>query len=453
MSNLETSPAIQAASQPESKSQSDSELILFSETSGSVSEAVSASLDAHISTVDGAVSQALEAQPGLPEVLPSAKDSKASTLPNFFDFPLKDLENILTGLGKEKFRAKQLFQWVYQKREHDFEMMTNVSKTFRAELPSLLEFRLPEVVQELKSVDGTRKWLFNVGQGMTIETVLIPSKDRLTLCVSSEVGCNMACRFCYTGKQKMKRRLSAGEIVGQFIHAQDSLKKDGLRVTNIVFMGMGEPLDNPEEVFKSIKILHEADGLGFSRKKITVSTSGIVPLIPRVTEAGVRLAVSLNAPNNDVRNRVMPINKRWNINQLLEACRAHATASKDMVTLEYVLLRDVTDKMEHARELYQLTKDVPCKINLIPFNEHPGTEFLRPTPEQVVKFQNEMIRLGAHVLLRKTMGRDIFAACGQLTSLYEGRPEKLHERTADVTPHGLPKLKPSPSPIIPLSQS
>lgn len=404
-----------------------------------------AALDAHLSTIEGAVAAALEAQPGLPEVLPSKGDAQASVLPNFFDYPLKDLEALLTGLGKEKFRAKQLFQWVYQKREHDFEMMTNVSKTFRAELPGLLEFRLPKVVQELKSVDGTRKWLFDVGQNMTIETVLIPSKDRLTLCVSSEVGCNMACRFCYTGKQKMKRRLTAGEIVGQFVHAQDSLKKDGLRVTNIVFMGMGEPLDNPDAVFKAIGILHEPDGLGFSRKKITVSTSGIVPLIPRVTEAGVRLAVSLNAPNDEVRNRVMPINKRWNIKTLLAACAAHTTASKDMVTLEYVLLRDITDKMEHARELYQMTKDIPCKINLIPFNEHPGTEFLRPHPEQVVKFQNEMIRLGAHVLLRKTMGRDIFAACGQLTSLYEGRPEKLNERAMgnpkDVAPHALPKLK------------
>lgn len=404
------------------------------------------SLDVHLSSIDGAVAQGLEAQPGLPEVLPNKQDAATPVLPNFFDFPLDELERLLGGLGKEKFRAKQLFQWVYQKREHDFDKMTNVSKTFRSELPSLLQFVLPKQVQELKSVDGTRKWLFDVGQGMTIETVLIPSKDRLTLCVSSEVGCNMACRFCYTGKQKMKRRLTAGEIVGQFLHAQDSLAKDGLRVTNIVFMGMGEPLDNPDEVFKSIRILHEADGLGFSRKKITVSTSGIVPLIPRITEAGVRLAVSLNAPNNDVRTKVMPINRRWDIHQLLEACRKHAEDAKDMVTLEYVLLRDVTDKLEHARELYQLTKDVPCKINIIPFNEHPGTAYLRPHQEQVVKFQNELIRLGAHVLLRKTMGRDIFAACGQLTSLYEGRPETLNERAVsgnsqDVSPHALPKLK------------
>lgn len=388
-------------------------------------------LSQHLATTSGPVAQALEAQPGLPEVMPEVAATERAC---FFDFPLEDLAARLTGMGKERFRAKQLFNWVYQKRTHDFEQMSNVSKTFRTELPMLFHFDMPQPVQELKSVDGTRKWLFDVGQGMTVETVLIPSKDRLTLCVSSEVGCNMACRFCYTGKQKMKRRLKASEIVGQFLHASDSLAKDGLRVTNIVFMGMGEPLDNPDEVFNAIKILHEPDGIGFSRRKITVSTSGIVPLMPRITEAGVRLAVSLNAPNDETRSKVMPINKRWNIYQLLDACRAHASASGDHVTLEYVLLKDVTDKLEHARELYQLTKDIPCKINIIPFNEHPGTEYLRPEPEQVVRFQNELIRLGAHVLLRRTMGRDIFAACGQLTSLYEGRPEKLEHAKLSTAP-------------------
>lgn len=381
-------------------------------------------LDRHIKTTQGPVAEALEAQPGLPEVMP---EPEATASVCFFDYPLEDLAARLGGLGKEKFRARQLFNWVYQKRVQEFALMSNVSKAFREELPELFNFSMPKVVQELKSVDGTRKWLFDVGQGMTVETVLIPSKERLTLCVSAEVGCNMACRFCYTGKQKMKRRLKASEIVGQFLHASDSLAKDGLRITNIVFMGMGEPLDNPEGVFNSIKILHEADGIGFSLKKITVSTSGIVPLMPKITEAGVRMAVSLNAPNNEIRSQVMPINRRWDIYQLLDACRTHAKISGDYVTLEYVLLKGVTDRTEQARELYQLTRDVPCKINLIPFNEHPGTGFERPDPEQVVRFQNELMRLGVHVLLRRTMGRDIFAACGQLTSLYEGRPEKLNE--------------------------
>lgn len=350
---------------------------------------------------------------------------------NLFEFTLSELEEYLIGLGKERFRAQQVFKWIYEKRQQDFSGMTNVAKSFRTELEKLFHFHLPPVVAELKSRDGTRKWLFDVSQPgeekMTVEAVLIPNKDRLTLCVSSEVGCNIACRFCYTGKQKLKRRLTAGEIVGQFLQARDSVTKDGLRITNIVFMGMGEPLDNPDEVFRSIKILHDQNGIGFSRKKITVSTSGIVPLIPRVAESGTRLAVSLNAPNNEIRSAVMPINRKWNIWQLLDACRDYVRETGDRVTFEYVLLRGVTDRLDQAAELWNLVRDIPCKINLIPFNEHPGTDYQRPQPETVVAFQNEMIRLGAHVLLRKTMGRDIFAACGQLTSKYEGRPETMAE--------------------------
>jgi 23S rRNA (adenine2503-C2)-methyltransferase len=344
---------------------------------------------------------------------------------NFYVHTLAELEAMLVGLGKEKFRALQAFKWVYEKRVEDFAQMTNVARAFRAELPGIFHFAQPRKASELKSRDGTRKWLFDVGEGMTVETVLIPNGERLTLCVSSEVGCNIACRFCYTGKQKLKRRLAAEEIVGQFLQAQDSLAKDGLRVTNLVFMGMGEPLDNADAVFKAIEILHTEGGVNFSRRKVTVSTSGIVPLIPRVTEAGVRLAVSLNAPNDAIRDYVMPINRRWKMAELLAACRAHAEASGDRVTFEYVLLRGATDQLEHARELYQATKGVPCKINLIPFNEHPGSGFERPSAEAVARFQAELMRLGAHVLLRKTMGRDIFAACGQLTSVYRGRPETM----------------------------
>jgi 23S rRNA (adenine2503-C2)-methyltransferase len=358
-----------------------------------------------------------------PESLPPVCENLATK--NFYDFTLPELEQILTGLGKEKFRAKQVFKWVYEQRVEDFEQMSNVSKTFRAELPAIFHFKLPATVAEFKSKDGTRKWLFDIGNGMTVETVLIPNKDRLTLCVSSEVGCNMACRFCFTGKQKLRRRLSTGEIVGQFLHAQDSLSKEGLRISNIVFMGMGEPLDNADAVFKAIDILHQPNGVNLSRKKITVSTSGIVPMIPRVAQAGVRLAVSLNAPNDEIRDFVMPINKRWNLEALLEACRAYYDETGDRITFEYVLLKGVTDQLHHAKELCRLLKGLPCKINIIPFNEHPGSGFERPEPQTVLAFQNELIRLGAHVLLRKTMGRDIFAACGQLTSKYEGHPEKM----------------------------
>jgi 23S rRNA (adenine2503-C2)-methyltransferase len=367
------------------------------------------------------------ATPHVAELLPAVQVQRPTK--NFYDFTLLELEDYLTSLGKEKFRAKQVFKWVYEKRVEDFALMSNVSKVFRAELPTIFHFELPKTLTELKSKDGTRKWLFEIDSGeakpMTIETVLIPNKDRLTLCVSSEVGCNIACKFCFTGKQKLKRRLSAGQIVGQFLHAQDSLAKDGLRVTNIVFMGMGEPLDNPEGVFRSIEILHQPNGINLSRKKITVSTSGLVPMMPLIAKAKVRLAVSLNAPNNEIRSQVMPINKKWDVWQLLDACRDYYEVTGDRITFEYVLLKGVTDKKDQARELWELVRDIPCKINLIPFNEHPDSGFERPEVASVVTFQNELIRLGAHVLVRKTMGRDIFAACGQLTSLYDGRPEKM----------------------------
>lgn len=351
---------------------------------------------------------------------------------NFYDLSLPEIESYLVGLGKQKFRAQQVFKWVYERRVTDYDQMTNISQSFRDELPSLFHFELPKVVQELKSVDGTRKYLFEVsidGKKNTIETVLIPSRgtkgERLTLCVSSEVGCNMACKFCFTGKQKLKRRLTTAEIVGQLLFVNDSLLKEGLRVTNIVFMGMGEPLDNPDNVFRAIEIIKSDFGINMSKRKITVSTSGLVPLIPLVTKSGTRLAVSLNAPNDEIRDFVMPVNKRWPIAELLEACRVHADETGDRITFEYVLLKGVTDRIEQAKELYNLTKSVPCKINLIAFNEHPGSDFTRPEDSNVRKFQNELMRLGAHVLLRKTMGRDIFAACGQLTSVYEGRPERM----------------------------
>ncbi|HMN69251.1 MAG TPA: 23S rRNA (adenine(2503)-C(2))-methyltransferase RlmN [Bdellovibrionales bacterium] len=333
----------------------------------------------------------------------------------FFSLTLPELTDALKGLGKQGFRGQQLYRWIYGEGEQDFEKMTNFSKEFRKEAPELFDFSLPEVIKVYKSIDGTTKMLFNVGSGKSVEAVLIPSSGRITLCISSEVGCNMACKFCYTGKQKLQRRLETWEIVGQFVQAARALEK-GRRITNIVFMGMGEPLDNADAVFKSVEILHSTWGYNVSRKRVTISTSGIVPMIPRVTEAGVRLAVSLNAVNDQVRSEIMPINKRWPIEELLEACRVHCRETGDKVTLEYVLLKGVTDSVADARELARITRDVPSKINIIPFNEHPDSGFQRPSEDAIVRFQNELIRLGCHVLRRKTMGRDIYAACGQLTT-------------------------------------
>jgi 23S rRNA (adenine2503-C2)-methyltransferase len=348
---------------------------------------------------------------------------------NFYGMTIDDLKGFLKGLGKEQFRAQQIYKWVYEKRIQNIADMTNLSKSFRTELPDVLSFELPKIVSHLKSqIDGTQKFLFDMGEGNTVESVVIPSSDgRLTLCISSEIGCNMACKFCFTGKQKLKRRLRTDEIVGQFMQVSDNME-EGQRLTNIVFMGMGEPLDNPEAVFKAIEILHSPWGRNFSRRKVTVSTSGLIPMIPLVAKNRVRLAVSLNGTTDEIRSSIMPINKMYPIADLLQACRDYYKQTKDKITFEYVLLKGVTDSLEDARRLYRITKDVPCKINIIPFNEHPGSGFLRPSDETVFEFQEELIREGAHVLLRKTMGRDIFAACGQLTSFY-----KEHPGTMDVS--------------------
>ncbi|MEZ4873798.1 MAG: 23S rRNA (adenine(2503)-C(2))-methyltransferase RlmN [Bdellovibrionales bacterium] len=305
----------------------------------------------------------------------------------------------------------------------DPQLILNLSKKFREEIPQLFTFKLPRVIKHLSSTDGTQKFLFDMGDGQSIETVLIPSAERNTLCVSSEVGCNMACTFCYTGKQKLLKRLSVSQIIGQFLQVKSALPDRN--ITNIVFMGMGEPLDNPKAVFASIDILNNTWGINLSRKKITVSTSGLVDRIPLVSASGARLAVSLNGSNDRIRTEVMPINKKWNIQKLMQACQEHYDVTRDKITFEYVLLAGVTDSLDNARELYQMTKNVPCKLNIIPFNEHPASGYQRPSEEKIDRFQQELIRLGAHVLRRKTMGRDIFAACGQLNSTASNHPETM----------------------------
>lgn len=354
----------------------------------------------------------------------------ADILPaNFYSFTLEDLQAYLKKFGKEKFRAQQIYKWVYESRVSNIDEMSNLSKDFRGELKNILNFDLPPVIKHLVSVDGTQKFLFDVKDGNTVEAVVIPSDDRLTLCISSEIGCNMACKFCFTGKQKLKRRLTADEIVGQFMQVHDSLQKEGLgrRISNIVFMGMGEPLDNSDNVFKSIEVLHSQWGINLSLKKITVSTSGIIPEMFKVAQAKVRLAVSLNAYSDEVRSQVMPINNKYPLKDLLEECKRYYRATGEKITMEYVLLKGITDQVEHAQKLVKLLKDIPCKINLIPFNEHPGSGYERPSDEAVQAFHTETMRLGAQTLLRRTMGRDIFAACGQLATKID------HPETMDIS--------------------
>lgn len=351
---------------------------------------------------------------------------------NFFSLTLADLEVLFKSFGKEKFRAQQVYKWVYEKKVTDPEQMTNLSKDFRAELNNMIGFKLPAVVKHLKSKDGTQKFLFDVGEGKTVESVVIPAEDRQTLCISSEVGCNMACKFCFTGKQKLQKRLTADQIVGQFLQVQAAMAPDQ-KLTNVVFMGMGEPLDNSDEVFKAVEILNSPWGVNFSRRRVTISTSGIVPEMWKVAANRTRLAVSLNGYDDESRTQIMPINKKYPLADLLKACEQNYKESGDRITFEYVLLKGITDQIDHAKKLYHLTKHIPCKINIIPFNEHPDSGFERPADSQILKFQNELMRLGAHVLLRRTMGRDIFAACGQLRSEFENHPKAMDTSNSKLT--------------------
>lgn len=343
---------------------------------------------------------------------------------NFFDFKLQDFAEFLKSKGEKPFRAQQIYKWVYVKNIYDPEQMTDLSVAFRSQVKEWVSFVLPPMVDHRISKDGTQKFLFDVGDGYTVETVMIPADQRKTLCVSSEVGCNLACKFCYTGKEKLKKRLSAGQIIGQFVQVQNILQQQGQTgLTNVVFMGMGEPLDNPTAVFNSIDILNQPHGLNFSRKRVTVSTSGLVPMIPLISDSGARLAVSLNGSNNLVRSDVMPINKKWPIEELLKACESHIQKTGQDVTFEYVMLKGVTDQLEHAHELTQLLKGMKCMINLIPFNEHPGSGYHKPDTETVLSFQKYLLKKGIKVYIRQTRGEDIYAACGQLNAVNQQHPQ------------------------------
>ncbi len=365
------------------------------------------------------------------EVLNNSVADKALNPQKFsiFSFTLKELEDFMESQGEKKFRARQLFKWVYAKKTYDLEQMTDLAVLFRTKAKEWFHFNPTPIVDHRISKDGTQKFLFSVGDGLTVETVMIPmegTNSRKTLCVSSEVGCNLGCKFCFTGKQKLKKRLGSEHIVSQFVEVNRILEEQGHgQISNIVFMGMGEPLDNPEGVFGFIDIVTDPIGIQLSKKRITVSTSGIVPLIPMVTESGARLAVSLNGTTDRIRSQIMPINNKWNMATLIEACRENVKESGSPVTFEYVLLKGVTDSLEDAHRLFEISKTIDCKFNLIPFNEHPDSGFIKPDADQVEKFQRFLYRKGVHVLLRKTRGDDIFAACGQLNSTFEGHPDKL----------------------------
>ncbi len=331
-----------------------------------------------------------------------------------------------------KMRVNQLWQWLYHWGVRDFGVMTNLAKDFRTKLSDSFEIALPEVVSKQVSADGTRKYLVRIAGGHEVEVVYIPEEDRGTLCISSQVGCTLTCSFCHTGTQKLVRNLTAGEIVGQIMVARDDLGEwpepgqgtgdIGPRLlSNIVLMGMGEPLYNFEAVRDAMKIAMDGEGIALSRRRITLSTSGVVPEIARCAEEiGCQLAVSYHATTDEIRNRLVPINKRWNIDTLLDALRAYPKASNsERITFEYVMLKGVNDSDEDARRLVRQIKGIPAKINLIPFNEWPGAPYERSDWSRIEAFADIVYKAGYASPIRTPRGEDIMAACGQLKSATE----------------------------------
>jgi 23S rRNA (adenine2503-C2)-methyltransferase len=337
--------------------------------------------------------------------------------PHIFSIPQKELSGVLQGMPS--FRSKQVAQWVYEKGVVDTEAMTNISKADRELLKNTLDFSLPEISTEQKASDGVIKWLFKLHDGHEVETVFIPEGKRGTLCVSSQVGCTLNCRFCHTGTQGLSRNLTAAEIVSQVYLAKSQMddwsQDERRKISNIVFMGMGEPLFNYENVSSAIKTI--MNGLGYGGRKITLSTSGMVENIVNVGEdLGVNLAISLHAPDDETRTRIMPINKKWPIAELMNAIKNFKLKEHRRITWEYVMLDGINDTPTHAKNLIKLIEGIPSLVNIIPFNEWPGSPFTCSSQEAIDAFATIVKKAGVSVTVRQARGEDILAACGQLRS-------------------------------------
>jgi len=355
------------------------------------------------------------------------------------------LENAGTTEKQAKMRASQIWQWIYQKGVREFEQMTNLAKDYRIFLASNFTISIPEIVSKQVSVDGTRKYLLRIAGGHEVETVYIPEQDRGTLCISSQVGCTLTCSFCHTGTQKLVRNLTTAEIIGQVMLARDDLgewPEAGVKnppnqarlLSNIVLMGMGEPLYNFENVRDAMKIAMDPEGISLSRRRITLSTSGVVPEIARTaTEIGCLLAISFHATTDEVRNKLVPINKRWNLEILLDALREYPKVSNsERITFEYVMLKGVNDTDEDAYRLVKLIKGIPAKVNLIPFNPWPGAPYERSSSNRIRAFSEIVYQAGYASPVRKPRGEDIFAACGQLKSATERARKSRKEIIAET---------------------
>ncbi|KTQ86024.1 50S rRNA methyltransferase [Aureimonas ureilytica] len=372
---------------------------------------------------------------------PGAASEPAAAKRSLLGLSREDMGAALIEAGipakQAKMRVQQLWHWLYVRGVSDFGQMANVSKDLRAALDEQFEIRRPEIVEEQISVDGTRKWLFRfpsrgAGRPVEIETVYIPEEGRGTLCVSSQVGCTLTCTFCHTGTQRLVRNLEPSEIVGQVLTARERLgdfpdastpqgaivPSDGRLVSNVVMMGMGEPLYNYDNVKSALSVVSDGDGLALSKRRITLSTSGVVPMIPKTgEEMGVMLAISLHAVTDELRDVLVPINKKYPIKELMDACRAYPGLSNARrITFEYVMLKGVNDSLADARELVRLLKGIPAKINLIPFNPWPGSPYECSDWEQIERFAELVNQAGYASPIRTPRGRDIFAACGQLKS-------------------------------------
>ena len=340
----------------------------------------------------------------------------------------QQLYEIVRCLDERPYRAQQIMKWIYHHGVSDFSSMTNLSKKLRDLLTQTASIRLPKAIKRVQSVDGTIKWVFQTDNGNAVETVLIPDKGRHTLCISSQIGCMLDCKFCATGKQGFNGNLDRSEIVGQVLLVQRYLYELGLkRITNIVFMGMGEPLLNFDETISASELLQDDMAFGLSKRRVTISTAGVVPAIHDMCEkTEVALAISLHAPTDDVRDDLVPINRKYPIRELLEACQRYLSTlnGKRYITIEYTLIKGVNDSISQARELAKLLRVLRCKINLIPFNPFPASGFEKPELTQVNAFRTVLIDAGYATTLRTTRGIDIAAACGQLTGEVTDRTKR-----------------------------
>jgi 23S rRNA (adenine2503-C2)-methyltransferase len=351
---------------------------------------------------------------------PPARDDSRK---NLIGLDRAELAEEMKAIGQPAFRARQLWHWIYFRGLTDFAAMTTLSKDFRTELAKHYVVERPGVVVDQKSIDGTRKWLMRFADGQEAETVHIPEEDRGALCVSSQVGCTLTCRFCHTGTQRLVRNLSSAEILGQLLLARDTLGEwpsppDGRLISNIVMMGMGEPLYNYDHVAKALRIVMDGEGIAISKRRITLSTAGVVPMIRRCgEELNVNLAISLHATNDELRDRIVPINKKYPIAELMDACRNYPGLSNARrITFEYVMLKGVNDSPADARALIKLIEGIPAKVNLIPFNAWPGAPFECATDKAIATFSDIVFNAGYASPVRTPRGRDIMAACGQLKS-------------------------------------